>query len=99
MVFLEFSSSREAMLAVNGSIEAARAGEFGRGFSVVAGDIRTLANDSSENAEKSQDMVRNMQKQINAVSRDLELAADVAAREVANSRKTTETLVVIERDG
>jgi methyl-accepting chemotaxis protein len=86
------------MLAVNGSIEAARAGEFGRGFSVVAGDIRTLANDSSENAEKIQDMVRAMQGQIHAVSRDLEQAANIAVQEVENSRKTIENLDIIETD-
>lgn len=86
------------MLAVNGSIEAARAGEFGRGFSVVAGDIRTLANDSSENAEKIQDMVRSMQTQIGAVSGDLEQASNIALRELENSRKTTESLVVIESE-
>ena len=40
------------MLAVSGNVEAARSGEYGRGFSVVAGDIRSLANESSENADK-----------------------------------------------
>lgn len=86
------------MLAVNGSIEAARAGEFGRGFSVVASDIRTLANDSSENAEKIKDMVRAMQNHINVVANDLEMAGKIAAQEVASAKKTTDNLDTIEAD-
>jgi methyl-accepting chemotaxis protein len=84
------------MLAVNGSIEAARAGEFGRGFSVVAGDIRTLANDSSENAEKIKDMVRAMQIQITLVANDLEKAAKIAFEEVENAKKSISNLKRIE---
>ncbi|MBE7199693.1 MAG: methyl-accepting chemotaxis protein, partial [Parafilimonas terrae] len=52
------------MLAVNGSIEAARAGEFGKGFMVVSTDIRNLARDSSENAERIKDLVKAIQDQI-----------------------------------
>lgn len=85
------------MLAVNGSIEAARAGELGRGFSVVAGDIRTLATDSSENAEQIKDMVRSMQIQITTVANDLEMAAKIAVEEVENAKKSAATLSRIER--
>lgn len=49
------------MLAVSGSIEAARAGEYGRGFSVVAGDIRNLATESAENADNIKDVVVELQ--------------------------------------
>ncbi len=56
------------MLAVNGNVEAARAGEYGRGFSVVAGDIRSLANESSENADRIKDLVKNVQTQITKVA-------------------------------
>lgn len=52
------------MLAVNGFVEAATAGEHGRGFSVVAGDIRTLATESAENADKIRDLVRDIQSQM-----------------------------------
>jgi len=52
------------MLAVNGFVEAATAGEYGRGFSVVAGDIRNLANESGENADKIKDLVREIQNQM-----------------------------------
>ena len=55
------------MLAVNGSVEAARAGEFGKGFAVVSKDIRTLAQDSGENAGRIKDTVRTIQDQIGAV--------------------------------
>ncbi|MDD5214597.1 MAG: methyl-accepting chemotaxis protein [Methylococcales bacterium] len=59
------------MLAVNGSIEAARAGEFGKGFVVVSTDIRNLAQDSSENAERIKDMVRDVQEQVVTARSDL----------------------------
>ena len=59
------------MLAVNGHIEAARAGEFGRGFSVVAGDIRSLANESAENADKMRDILGDMHEQVSVVRGEL----------------------------
>ena len=48
------------MLAVNGSVEAARAGEFGKGFAVVSTDIRNLARESAENAERIKDTVKSI---------------------------------------
>ncbi|MCP4647622.1 MAG: methyl-accepting chemotaxis protein, partial [bacterium] len=83
------------MLAVNGFVEAARAGDFGRGFSVVAEDIRTLANESSENADKIKEMVRAMGSQIVLVATDIETAGKVAAQEVENAKKSTANLDTI----
>ena len=84
------------MLAVNGSIEAARAGEFGRGFSVVAGDIRTLANESAENTDKIKDLVRGIQNQIQKVSADIDLSSKTSFAQVEESKRTTHNLNVIE---
>ena len=84
------------MLAVNGSIEAARAGEFGRGFSVVAGDIRALANESAENTDKIKDLVRGIQSQIQRVSADTDLSSKNSFAEVENAKKITHNLNIIE---
>ncbi|HEY5583311.1 MAG TPA: methyl-accepting chemotaxis protein [Ruminiclostridium sp.] len=84
------------MLAVNGSIEAARAGEFGRGFSVVAVDIRALANESAENTDKIKDLVRGIQNQIQRVSADTDLSSKNSFAEVEKSKKTTHNLNIIE---
>ncbi len=86
------------MLAVNGSIEAARAGEFGRGFSVVAGDIRALANESAENTDKIKDLVRGIQNQIQRVSTDTELSSKTSFAEVEKAKKTTHNLNIIEEN-
>jgi methyl-accepting chemotaxis protein len=86
------------MLAVNGNVEAARAGEYGRGFSVVAGDIRSLANESSENAGRIKDMVKSIQDQINKVAGDIELAGKTAASEVEKAKVSTANLERIARD-
>ncbi len=59
------------MLAVNGFVEAATAGDHGRGFSVVAGDIRNLATESAENADKIKDLVRDVQIQMGKVMAEI----------------------------
>jgi methyl-accepting chemotaxis protein len=86
------------MLAVNGSIEAARAGEFGKGFVVVATDIRNLAHDSAENADRIKDLVKAVQDQIGVVGRDLEEIAATAMQEVEKAKTSTTNLLIIEED-
>jgi methyl-accepting chemotaxis protein len=86
------------MLAVNGNVEAARAGEYGRGFSVVAGDIRSLANESSENADRIKDLVKNVQTQIAKVAGDIELAGNKGRAEVERVKVSTANLERIARE-
>jgi methyl-accepting chemotaxis protein len=76
---IENVSIQTNMLAVNGFVEAATAGEHGRGFSVVAGDIRNLAAESAENADKIKDLVRDIQLQMGKVVNEI-AQSEVASR-------------------
>jgi len=86
------------MLAVNGAVEAARAGEFGKGFVVVATDIRNLAHDSAENADRIKDMVRSIQEQIGTVARDLQDISASASGEIDKTKAISSNLELIEGD-
>ena len=87
-----------SMLAVSGAVEAARAGDAGRGFSVVSGDIRNLAREASESADRVKDTVRGISDRIGSVRRDLEQIIVLAQGEIEKNQGLFGSLETVEQD-
>lgn len=75
-------TSQTNLLALNAAIEAARAGEAGRGFAVVAGEIRKLAEKSSETASGIQEVVKNVYASVEQMTRHSEAVLSFIDRNV-----------------
>jgi methyl-accepting chemotaxis protein len=84
------------MLALNSSVEASRAGEHGRGFSVVANEIRKLAGQSQRAAEKINDLVSQIQSAINSTVMVTEKGSKMVTAEVEIAKKTEQAFAGVE---
>ena len=90
--FIKQVSEQSNMLGLNASIEAARAGDAGRGFSVVAQQIRKLSEQSKSTVPKIKELTDRIKEKVNMTSKQSEITLESSQEQATASEEITASI-------
>lgn len=94
--FVSDLANQTDMLAINSAVEAVRAGEHGKGFTIVANEIRRLADQSQRSTEKISALVSEIQNSINSTVMVTEEGTKTVKTGVTIAKNTEQTFAGVE---
>jgi methyl-accepting chemotaxis protein len=95
--FVQQIAKQTNLLGLNAAIEAARAGDAGRGFQVVAEEIRKLAISSNESVEKIGDVLKEIRHSVNQVLQIVENNGALTQEQASGTEEITSEINELSR--
>lgn len=89
---IENISRQSNLLGLNAAIESSRAGEYGKGFSVVASEMRKLASNSADSSKKISEALTQMSNSIKAITQTISELGQISTNQAASLEELSATV-------